>query len=107
MKLSQKKCQPCEGGNKALSEFETRENLKKLKNPWELKEGVKIRHTFHFKTFTEAINFINRVAQLAEQERHHPDMHISYNKVRIDLQTHAIKGLSENDFILASKIETL
>ena len=60
-----------------------------------------------FKNFVEAMAFINKVADIAEEERHHPDIHISYNKVQLTLTTHAIHGLSENDFILAAKIDSL
>ena len=60
-----------------------------------------------FKNFVEAMKFVNRVAALAEEEGHHPDIHIHYNKVRFDIWTHAIDGLSENDFILAAKIDNL
>jgi len=73
---------------------------------WELSEDVKnISKQYKFKDFIGAINFINNVAELAESEGHHPDIHINYNKVILELSTHAIGGLSENDFILAAKID--
>lgn len=81
--------------------------LKQLKLDWEVMENKKIRHEFKFKNFSEAIKFVNKVADLAEQENHHPNIHIYYNRVVIDLTTHNIKGLSENDFIMAAKIENL
>lgn len=71
-----------------------------LSGKWIIKE-------FQFKNFVEAMKFVNRVADLAEEEGHHPDIHIHYNKVRFDIWTHAIDGLSENDFILATKIDAL
>jgi 4a-hydroxytetrahydrobiopterin dehydratase len=74
---------------------------------WELRGGKSIRRRLRFKDFVEAMAFINEVAELAEEEGHHPDIFVSYNRVRIDLTTHAIGGLSENDFILAAKIEGL
>jgi 4a-hydroxytetrahydrobiopterin dehydratase len=67
----------------------------------------KIEQKFKFKYFKEAMVFVNKIAELAESEGHHPDIEISYNKVEIELTTHAIGGLSTNDFILASKIELL
>ena len=81
--------------------------LKQLKLDWEVIEGRKIRHEFKFKSFQESMEFVNRVADLAEQENHHPNIHIYYSRVVIDLTTHSIKGLSENDFIMAAKIEDL
>lgn len=72
---------------------------------WEVLENKKIRREFKFKDFKDAMAFVNKVADLAEREGHHPDIFIhGWNKVRIDLATHAIGGLSENDFILAAKI---
>jgi 4a-hydroxytetrahydrobiopterin dehydratase len=65
----------------------------------------KLSRRFKFRDFREAIAFVNRVADLAEEEGHHPDIHIFGNRVRLDLTTHAIKGLSDNDFIMAAKID--
>jgi 4a-hydroxytetrahydrobiopterin dehydratase len=73
---------------------------------WELADSTLTRR-FRFKNFKEAMAFVNKVAELAEAEGHHPDIHISYNRVRLDLTTHAIKGLSDNDFIMAAKINRL
>lgn len=81
--------------------------LNELKNNWEVIENKKIAFTFKFKNFKEAIRFVNKVADLAELENHHPNIHIHYNKVRLSLSTHSIGGLSENDFIVAAKIEKL
>lgn len=105
--LLQKKCIPCEGGMPTLTLDKINKYLKELKNPWELIDGVKIKHKFVFKTFRDAIAFVNNVAALAEKENHHPNMFIAYNKVTITCTTHVIGGLSENDFIVAAKIESL
>ena len=78
-----------------------------LKLVWEVLEGKKIRHEFKFANFVQAMAFVNQVAAIAEEENHHPDLHIFYNRVVIELWTHAVGGLSENDFILAAKIEKL
>jgi len=72
-----------------------------------IEDGKKISKEFMFPDFLEAIKFINSIAVIAEQEGHHPDLHIFYNKVQIELWTHAIGGLSENDFILAAKINNI
>lgn len=107
MDLSQKKCVPCEIGTPTLTESEYNPLLKQLKLDWEVLEGKKIRHEFKFRDFAEAMEFVNKVADLAEAEGHHPNIHIYYSKVVIDLTTHNIKGLSENDFIIAAKIEKI
>ena len=105
--LTQKKCVPCEIGTPPLASEQFNPLLKQLKLDWEVIEGKKIRHEFKFKNFAEAIDFVNKVAKLAEEENHHPNIHIYYSRVVVDLTTHNIKGLSENDFILAAKIEII
>lgn len=103
--LTDKRCVPCEGGTPPLGAAQIKDLI--LQVPaWSLKEGHLCR-SFKFKTFAEAIRFVNSVAELAEEEGHHPNILIHYNKVDFDLWTHAIKGLSENDFILAAKIDRL
>lgn len=82
-------------------------NLKQLKLDWEVIEGKKIRYKFKFKDFRQALEFVNKVANIAEEENHHPDIKINYNKVTLELTTHSKGGLSEKDFILASRFETL
>lgn len=104
--LATRKCVPCEGGTPPLEGEKIQEYLKQIEG-WEVRENKRIEKTFKFKTFREAIDFVNQVANLAEEEQHHPDIHIRYNRVTFELTTHAIKGLSENDFIMASKIDLL
>jgi 4a-hydroxytetrahydrobiopterin dehydratase len=105
MDLLQKKCVPCEGGAMPLSIDEARKYLEKVPS-WALSEdGKKISKQFKFQDFISAINFVNRVSEVAEMEGHHPDIHINYNKVILELWTHAIGGLSENDFIVAAKVD--
>ena len=101
--LTQKKCVPCEGGVPSLDKA-TVESLLTQVSGWSL-HGKWISKEFKFKNFVVAMKFVNRVADIAEQEGHHPDIHIHYNLVRFDIWTHAIDGLSENDFILAAKID--
>ena len=106
MQLSEKKCRACEGWEKPFTKKEAQECLKQVKN-WFLKDN-EIEKEFKFKDFKEALGFINKVGDIAEEEGHHPDINLhSYKKVKIILSTHAIKGLSENDFILAAKIDKL
>lgn len=105
--LTQKRCVPCEIGTPPLTQEQYEPLLKELKLDWEVVEEKKIRHEFKFKDFRQALEFVNQVAKLAEEENHHPNIHIYYSRVVIDLTTHSIKGLSENDFILALKIEQI
>lgn len=109
MDLTRKKCKPCGGGTPPLGHEET-ERLLKQTSEWH-RVGVNgvyaIERTFKFKDFAEARVFVNKVAAVAEEEGHHPDIKISWNNVTLQLTTHAIKGLSENDFIMAAKIDTI
>lgn len=105
--LIQKKCIPCESGTPPLTPEQFDPLLKQLKLDWEVIENKKIKHEFKFPSYMEGIEFANKVAKLAEEENHHPNIHIYYSRVVIELTTHNIKGLSENDFILAAKIETI
>ena len=105
--LSHKKCVPCESGIAPLGPEQAVELLGQIKN-WTSVNELALEKEFSFKDFSEALSFINKVGVLAESEGHHPDMLLhDYKKVRISLSTHAIGGLSENDFILASKIDNL
>jgi len=107
MKLDTKKCVACEGKTLPLNKKQIKKYLQEINN-WKLSSDFKkIKQEFKFKDFKQAIGFINKVAKLAEEEKHHPDIYIFYNRVKIELSTHAIKGLSENDFIMASKINKL
>ena len=105
--LKDKKCVPCEGGTPPLQEAEIKNLIPKIKD-WVVIENKKITKEFTFQSFKQALAFLNRVGELAEQEGHHPDLNLhDYKKLTITLSTHAIGGLSENDFILASKIDAL
>ena len=103
MSLVEKRCRPCEGGEPPLSEDKIKELIKEVPS-WTLKDGHLFR-TFKFKDFKGSMRFVNAVADIAEAEGHHPNIAIRYNRVDIELWTHAVGGLSENDFILAAKIE--
>lgn len=105
--LTQKFCVACEAGTPPMPPEEAARLMEQVPG-WELKpEEKKLVRRFKFKDFKSAMSFVNQVADLAEAEGHHPDIHISWNRVRLELTTHAIKGLSENDFILAAKISML
>lgn len=107
MDLTKKKCVPCEGGVQPMRDHEIKIYLSYLKSEWQVYDNKKINKEFKFEDFTEAIRFVNRIAEIAESEGHHPDIKVSYNKVEICLWTHAIDGLSVNDFIVARKIEEI
>ncbi len=107
MNLTDKKCVPCEGGTPPLTDAQIKDFVAELKNPWNVSENKKIQREFKFKDFISAMAFVNQVAAIAEREGHHPDIHVYYNRVVIDLWTHAVHGLSENDFIVAAKIDAL
>jgi len=105
--LQEKTCQPCEGGVPALAAEEIKSYRHKVSDDWEVVEDQKISRAFKFKNFKQALDFANHVGELAEAENHHPDLHVYYGKAVVDLTTHAIGGLSENDFIMAAKIDKL
>ena len=105
--LSHKKCEPCSGNTPKLKDTEINENLLKI-NEWLLNDKKEmIYKKFSFKNFKKTIFFVNKVSEIAELEKHHPDFSFGYNYCLIMIHTHAIKGLSVNDFILASKIDAI
>jgi 4a-hydroxytetrahydrobiopterin dehydratase len=106
--LTSKRCQPCEGGVAPLS-VSTAEGLRRqLHTDWILAaDGKSIRREYAFKNFYRTMGFVNAVAYIANTEDHHPDIECGYNYCRIEFTTHAIGGLSENDFICAAKIDAM
>lgn len=108
MDLTTKHCVPCKGGTPPMTDMDEDRYIKETPSWTLLREGMhKIKRQFAFKDFKGAMGFIDKVAEIAEAEGHHPDIYISYNKVQLELFTHAIHGLSENDFIMAAKIDRL
>jgi len=107
MKLSEKKCIPCEGGMPAFTKTQITKYSHQLQKGWVVLDNKKIQREFKFKNFVETMGFVNQVALIAQAEDHHPDMQVSYKKVIIELWTHAVGGLSENDFIMAAKIDEI
>ena len=103
--LTSKKCKPCEGGTPPLSQDEINTLMKQL-DGWEQHDQV-IGKMFSFKNYYQTIAFVNAVAWLSHREDHHPDLNAGYNKCRVEYTTHAIGGLSENDFICAAKVDAL
>ena len=105
--LSQKRCIPCEVGGQPLSTKEFASLLAQL-DGWQVFDDKKIAKEYKFKDFVRALEFVNAVGQISESEGHHPDIFLhGFNKVKIMLSTHALGGLSENDFIVAAKIDEI
>jgi len=107
--LTQESCVPCRGGVPTLTASEIAA-LKPQVPSWKVTEvgGIqRIEREFEFKDFREALEFTNAVGELAEHEGHHPDLHLSWGRVRVETWTHKIKGLHQNDFILAAKTDEL
>ena len=106
--LLAKKCRPCEGGIEKFTPEEAIESLRALSG-WRIsQDGLRLEKEWHVKNFKAGIDFINRVADVAEGEGHHPEIHLTgFRHVWIEIWTHAVGGLTENDFILAAKIDML
>ena len=104
--LTTRRCVACDKATPRLTETEARAYLVQVPE-WEMRDAKSMRRRFRFQDFAGAMAFVNRVAALAQEEGHHPDILISYDRVRIDLTTHAIGCLSDNDFITAAKIDRL
>ncbi len=106
-KLTKMKCAPCEGGVDPMTRADFEPYLEQVA-AWDIPEDARLERNFQFTDFPEALAFVNRVGDIAEEEGHHPDILIhGWNKVKITLWTHAIGGLSINDFIVATKIDRI
>ncbi len=105
--LAVQHCKACDGGTPPLDAAATGDLLKQVSD-WSLNEnGTEINRTFQFKNYYQTIAFVNALAWIAHQENHHPDLEVSYNTCRVRYSTHAVKGLTENDFICAAKVDGL
>ena len=106
--LAERRCVPCEGGVKPYTEAEARAALGALDPAWRLDAPAHhLEREFRFKDFYRVMSFVNALAHIANREDHHPDVELGYDYCRVRYTTHAIKGLSENDFICAAKIDRL
>lgn len=105
--LESKHCVPCEGGVKPLSRDEAKQLLEKIPE-WQLNvDATQISRRFAFKNFYVTMGFVNAIAWMANQENHHPDLEVGYNYCVVKYNTHAISGLSENDFICAARVDRI
>ena len=104
--LAKKNCVPCRGGVPPLSGDRMTALLGQL-DGWAVEREHHLTRTYAFPDFVEALGFVNRVGEIAEQQSHHPDIHLAWGKVRVEVWTHKIDGLTESDFILAAKIDEI
>jgi 4a-hydroxytetrahydrobiopterin dehydratase len=106
--LTAQRCEPCEGGVAPLTRGEAEALMAQLDEDWSLSEDAKeIRRDYHFKGFNRTMGFVNAVAWIANTENHHPDLEVGWGHCLVRYTTHAIGGLSQNDFICAAKIDAL
>lgn len=106
-KLSSKVCTACRGDEDPLKSSELEDKMEDIDEGWELEGDHHIHRTFDFKDFKSALDFVNKIGELAEEQGHHPNIHLEWGEVGVKLYTHKIDGLHENDFIMAAKIDEL
>lgn len=107
MELTQMKCAPLSGDVEPLTGDALQPYMQQFNVPWEVRDEKRIFKEFKFDDFLQTMDFVNKVADLSEAEAHHPDLHVGYGRCGIELWTHTVGGLSENDFILAAKVDQL
>ena len=105
--LAEKKCVPCDGGAPRLEGARLDELAKQLRSGWKVVKQHHLECEFKFKNFREALDFTNKVGELAEAQGHHPDIYLAWGQVKVTIWTHKIDGLTESDFVLAAKIDKL
>jgi 4a-hydroxytetrahydrobiopterin dehydratase len=106
--LAARKCKPCEGGIAPLTRDAAGQLLSQISSAWKLSEDARALHRdFSFRDFYRTMSFVNALAHIANIENHHPDLEVGYNYCRIRYTTHAIRGLSENDFVCAAKVDQI
>jgi 4a-hydroxytetrahydrobiopterin dehydratase len=106
--LAERRCVVCKPGTPTLEAGEANRLLRQLEDGWEVVESdghQELRRTYRFRGFMPGVRFVDAIAEVAEAEGHHPDLHLGYGSLRVDLWTHAAGGLTENDFIVAAKID--
>lgn len=105
--LSEKKCVPCQGGVPPLDHKQIEALLQQLGNNWSVNQAGHLNKTYAFDDFMSAMRFANQIADVAEEEAHHPDLIVAWGKCEVEIWTHKINGLTESDFILAAKIDQI
>ncbi|MCH7547349.1 MAG: 4a-hydroxytetrahydrobiopterin dehydratase [Planctomycetes bacterium] len=102
--LAKKECVPCKGGTPPLPPEKVQALLGEL-DEWTVQQEFHLTRSFDFPDFAMALEFVNRVGEIAEQQQHHPDIYLAWGKVRVEVWTHKIRGLTESDFILAARVD--
>jgi len=106
--LAARKCKPCEGGMPPLTAAEAQRLLAQIAGGWALtRDGLALRREFRFRDFYRTMSFVNALAHVANIEDHHPDLEVGYNYCHVTYTTHAIRGLSKNDFVCAAKVDLI
>ena len=107
MSLAEKNCVPCRGGMPPLEAGAVAGYLKELEPGWEAPHDRRLQRAYRFPDFKSALAFVGRVGQMAEEQGHHPDLFLAWGKVRVEVWTHKIDGLTESDFVFAAKCDRL
>ncbi len=102
--LANKECVPCKGGTPPLPPEKAQSLLGEL-DEWTIEQEYHLTRSFDFPDFAKALDFVNRVGEIAEQQQHHPDIYLAWGNVRVEVWTHKIRGLTESDFILAARVD--
>ena len=105
MSLADQRCIPCRGGVAPMDETRAKELLRELDDGWRLNTEGHLEREYRLRNFTEAMVLANKVAEVAEQEAHHPDLYVAWGKCKVEIWTHKIKGLTESDFYFAAKAD--
>ena len=102
--LANKQCVPCQGGTPPLPDDEVSDLLREL-DGWTIEQEYHLTRTYKLPDFAKSLAFVNRIGGIAEQQNHHPDIYLAWGRVRVEVWTHKIKGLTESDFIFAAKVD--
>jgi len=105
LSLAEQKCIPCSGGVPPLAQDRAKALLRELDDGWSLNAAGHLERAYRFENFAQAMAFANKVAEVAEDEGHHPDLHIAWGMCKVEIWTHKISGLTESDFYLAAKAD--
>ena len=105
MSLADQKCVPCKGGVPPMDQDRAQELLQELEEGWHLNADGHLERTYSFSSFADAMAFANRVGDIAEQQNHHPDLHVAWGRCTVEIWTHKIQGLTESDFYFAAKAD--
>ncbi len=102
--LASQECVPCKGGTPPLTDGKVKELLREL-DGWTVEQEYHLTRLYDFPDFAKALAFVNQIGEIAEEQNHHPDIYLAWGKVRVEVWTHKIKGLTESDFIFAAKVD--